>query len=209
MEVRKNACKVKICGITNLKDALLACDAGADAIGFIFYEKSPRYVNPMQVGKIIKELPPLITTVGVFVNQEEEHLRRVGQETGIDIYQLHGDESPEFCRLFGAKVIKAYRIKGKETIAELPKYQVFAYLLDTYHEGLSGGTGQVFNWEIAVEAKRYGRIVLAGGLTPENVSDAVVKVRPYAVDVSTGVELEPGKKDENKLRKFIQSAKRA
>ena len=199
--------KVKICGITNEKDALLACNAGADALGFVFYDRSPRYIDPVQAGAIIKKLPPFISTVGVFVNQDYAYVKHAGEVSGINLFQLHGDETPEFCLPFGSSVIKAFSVKDHTTITSLSEFKVSAYLLDTFQEGIAGGTGKVFNWDLAGEAKKFGRIILAGGLNPENVKEAVRKVQPYAVDVSSGVELEPGKKDEGKVREFINKAK--
>lgn len=206
--------KVKICGITNLEDALAAAEYGADALGFIFYEKSSRYITPADAIPIIKKLPPFITTVGVFVNEPVDKVKQVKGLTGIDIIQLHGDETPEMCGAIGNKVIKAFRIGGKgqgardKAILEaIAHYPASAYLLDTHREGLPGGTGETFDWNLAVKAKRYGRIILAGGLTPDNVAEAVKKVRPFAVDVSSGVEKRPGKKDLNKVKKFIERAK--
>ena len=199
--------KVKICGITNEKDAILACNAGADALGFVFYEKSPRYIDPVQAGLIIKKLPPFVSTVAVFVNQDYEYVKHVGEVAGINLFQLHGNETPEFCSRFGSSAIKAFSVKDHTFITDLSKYKVSAYLLDTFQEGMAGGTGKVFNWELASEAKKFGRIILAGGLNPENVKEAIRRVQPYAVDVSSGVELEPGKKDEGKVRYFIHKAK--
>jgi phosphoribosylanthranilate isomerase len=198
--------KVKICGITKIEDALKAVEFGADAIGFVFYKDSPRHVSPEIARDIIHSLPPFITTVGVFVNEHPSTIERVLKMTGIDVVQLHGNESPEVCTLW-LRVIKAIRVREITDIDLLCKYKVSAYLLDTYSPDTPGGTGQTFDWDIAVEAKRYGPIILAGGLTPENVMEAVRKVRPYAVDVSSGVESEKGVKDHEKLRRFIQNAK--
>jgi phosphoribosylanthranilate isomerase len=131
----------------------------------------------------------------------------VGEVSGINLFQLHGDETPEFCARFGISAIKAFNVRSKATIDELSKFRVPTYLLDTFQKGVAGGTGKVFNWDIATEAKRFGRIILAGGLSPENVEEAIRKVEPYAVDVSSGVELKPGKKDEGKVREFILKAK--
>ncbi len=201
--------RVKICGITNLEDAEAAVRFGADALGFIFYRKSPRYIDPREAGSIIRALPPFVTKVGVFVNETLEEVRRVREEASLDRVQLHGDETSEYCEKTGAGVIKAFRIRVRADIEELALYDVSAYLLDTYREDTPGGTGETFNWEIAVEASSERRIILSGGLTPENVAMAIKTVRPYAVDASSGVESAPGKKDLEKMKKFIDEAKTA
>ncbi len=199
--------RVKICGITNLEDARLAVKYGADALGFVFYEGSPRHVFPETVREIISHLPPFVTTVGVFVNAPPQEIREVMDLAGLDVVQLHGDEPQEECSLF-PRVIKAFRVRELSDIERLKGYSVSAYLLDAYDPEVPGGTGQTFNWDIAVEAKKYGPIILAGGLTPENVADAVSRVRPYAVDVSSGVEAQKGKKDHEKMRLFIERVKK-
>jgi len=204
--------KVKICGITNIEDALASCEYGADALGFIFYKKSPRFIEPERVKKIIRELPPFVTTVGVFVDEDADRISEIADAAKLDIIQLHGSEPPEFCNVFKRKIIKAFKIqeqgaRGKGQENEIRRYTVSAYLLDTYKEGVEGGTGEIFDWEIAKEAKRFGRIILAGGLTPENVAEAVETVMPYGVDVSSGVEQKPGKKDLQKVKNFIERAK--
>jgi len=204
--------KVKICGITNSEDALAACEYGADALGFIFYKKSPRFIEPERVKKIIRELPPFVTTVGVFVDEDADRISEIADAAKLDIIQLHGSEPPEFCNVFKRKIIKAFKIqgqgaRGKGQENEIRRYTVSAYLLDTYKEGVEGGTGETFNWEIAKEAKGFGRIILAGGLTPQNVAEAVETVMPYGVDVSSGVEQKPGKKDLQKVKNFIERAK--
>ncbi len=199
--------RVKICGITNLDDARLAVEYGADALGFVFYEGSPRHVFPETVREIISHLPPFVTTVGVFVNASPQEIREVMDLAGLDVVQLHGDEPQEECSLF-PRVIKAFRVRELSDIERLKGYSVSAYLLDAYDPEVPGGTGQTFNWDIAVEAKKYGPIILAGGLTPENVADAVSRVRPYAVDVSSGVEAQKGKKDHEKMRLFIERVKK-
>ncbi len=199
--------RVKICGITNLEDARLAVEYGADALGFVFYEGSPRHVFPETVREIISHLPPFVTTVGVFVNASPQEIREVMDLAGLDVVQLHGDEPQEECSLF-PRVIKAFRVRELSDIERLKGYSVSAYLLDAYDPEVPGGTGQTFNWDIAVEAKKYGPIILAGGLTPENVADAVSRVRPYAVDVSSGVEAQKGKKDPEKMRLFIERMKK-
>ncbi|MBI1912495.1 MAG: phosphoribosylanthranilate isomerase [Deltaproteobacteria bacterium] len=199
--------KVKICGITNQLDAALAVDSGADALGFIFHEKSPRYIRPEDAALIIKGLPPFITTVGVFVNEAPVKVRTIMEAAGLGFAQLHGDETPEDCNEIGSKVIKAFRIKQSSDIEAIKRYNASAYLLDTYREGIPGGTGETFNWDIAIEAKKLGRIILSGGLNPDNIAEAIKKVAPYAVDVSSGVELKPGKKDPDKIKKFMEQVK--
>jgi len=201
--------KVKICGITNLDDAMAAADFGVDALGFVFFKKSPRYISPGNAKKIIKKLPPLISTVGVFVNEDKNTIKKTVSQAGIDIIQLHGDETPKACNL-SKPAIKAIRVKSLDSLEIISKYRdkVSAFLLDTYTPELFGGTGQVFNWDIAVEAKQFGRVILAGGLTPANIEKAVRLVHPYAVDVSSGVEAEKGKKDHLKMKLFIERAKR-
>lgn len=201
--------KIKICGITNLDDALAAANFGADALGFNFYKKSPRYIEPEKAADIIAQLPPIIMPVGVFVNEREEKIREAQGTTCIQTVQLHGDESPEFCQRFGARVIKAFQVKDKETIKHMAHYHVGAFLLDSYRNGQRGGTGATFDWHLAVVAKTFGRIILAGGLTPENAAEAVKLVQPYGVDVASGVEREPGIKDHQKMKKFITEVRRA
>jgi len=202
--------KIKICGITNLDDALAAVDYGADALGFMFFKGSPRYVSHEKVGAIIEKLPSFTTTVGVFVDEKIEQIERMIGLTGIDIVQLHGNEPPEMCNI-SRRIIKAIRVKSLESLDALKNYRdrVSAFLLDTFMPDIFGGTGQTFNWDIAVDAKRLGKIILAGGLTPDNITEAVRHVRPYGVDVSSGVELEKGKKDHRKMKLFIERAKGA
>ena len=200
--------RIKICGITNPEDGLAAVDAGADALGFMLYEASPRHVSPEVAANMVRQLPPFTAKVGVFVNPTEETVRKMISECGLDTLQFHGDETPEFCRRFSPlKVYKAFRIQGLESLQSLPLYQTDAWLLDSFVMGKPGGSGATFNWDLAVEAKKLGHpIILAGGLTPQNVADAVRKVRPYAVDVSSGVEMVPGKKDHAKMHAFVQAA---
>ena len=202
--------RVKICGITNHDDAAAAVEFGSDAIGFVFFKGSPRHVTAEQAAAIICELPPFVTTVGVFVDEPPELISSAISEAGIDVIQLHGEETPEACR-FSRRSIKAIRVKSIDSLEPLKDFKdlVTAFLLDAYAPDALGGTGQKFNWDIAVEAKQFGRIVLAGGLTPENVADAVRHVRPYGVDVSSGVELKKGRKDHKKMKLFIERAKKA
>ena len=201
--------KIKICGITNLDDAMAAAEDGADALGFIFYKKSSRYVEPGKAAEIIHQLPPFITPVAVFVNEREEKIRDIQFTTGIKVLQFHGDERPEFCDRFATRVIKAFQVKDKDSLKHMAHYHVGALLLDSFREGLRGGTGTTFDWHLAVVAKTLGRVVLAGGLTPENVAEAVKLVQPYGVDVAGGVEREKGLKDHAKLKKFITEVRRA
>jgi phosphoribosylanthranilate isomerase len=199
--------KVKICGITNREDAETAVRFGADAIGLVFYEKSPRRVSPEEAKEIIAVLPPFITRVGVFVNPSEHFVRDMIEFLGLDRVQLHGDESPAFCRMFGSRTIKAARIKDPESVRCLEKFPVKTFLLDTYTEDRFGGTGKIFDWSLAVKAKKYGNIILSGGLNPENISEAIRIVEPYGVDVSSGVEERPGKKDPLKIKRFMKTIK--
>jgi len=199
--------KVKICGITNIEDALAAVKFGADALGFIFYKGSPRVITSDRAKEIISRLPPLVSTVGVFVNEDPSEIKRIILHAGLDTVQLHGDEPPEMCDI-SRRVIKAIRVEDLTDLKPLSSYKVSAFLLDTYTPEALGGTGQIFNWDIAVEAKRFGRIILAGGLTPQNVVEAIQWVRPYGIDVATGVEgAEKERKDHAKMKLFIQRAK--
>jgi len=201
---------VKICGITNTPDALAAAQAGADALGFVFYEGSPRFITIDAAAAVIRELPPAIVKVGLFVNAPEETVQRAVAECGLNLLQFHGDETPVYCLQFGLMSMKAFRVRDSASLKALPDYRTDAWLLDAYVPDQYGGTGDTFNWDLAVEAQRLGRpIFLAGGLTPENVGAAVNKVRPYAVDVSSGVESAPGKKDHTKVMAFIKAAKAA
>jgi phosphoribosylanthranilate isomerase len=202
--------KVKICGITNLADGLAAAGAGADALGFVFYDSSPRHLTVAAAAAIIRQLPPFVIKVGVFVNAPEELVLRAIGECGLNLLQFHGEEPPSYCLQFGLMTMKAFRIRDAGSLAALPDYPTDAWLLDAYAADRPGGTGAAFNWDLAVEAQRLGRpIFLAGGLTPENVGEAVRRVRPYGVDVSSGVEAAPGKKDPSRVEAFVRAAKAA
>jgi phosphoribosylanthranilate isomerase len=202
--------RIKICGITNAADAQTAVEAGADALGFIFYGKSPRYVPVEQVAEISRHIPPFVMRVGVFVDADEDFIGRAIAEGNLSLLQFHGDEPPEFCTQFGLMSMKAFRIKDAESLKTIPDYQTDAYLLDAYSSTTLGGTGEKFNWDLAVEAQKFGKpVFLAGGLTPENVADAVRKVQPFGVDVSSGVEFSPGKKDAAKVKAFISAVRSA
>ena len=201
--------RVKICGITNEADAIHAANCGADALGFVFYKESPRNITPGTAAKIIKELPPFLTTVGLFVTEQPEKINQVVEFCGLNTIQLHGDEKPEQCFYERVHVIKALRLRDDLSDQHISSFQVSALLLDAYVTGSYGGTGHCCNWERAEELSSFHRIILAGGLAPQNVIEAIRKVRPYGVDVSTGVESSPGQKDPEKVATFIKRARKA
>jgi phosphoribosylanthranilate isomerase len=213
--------KVKICGITAAKDALAAAEFGADAVGFIFYPHSPRWIEPARAREIIEKLPPFVTAVGVFVNEAPEVIRQAMQVSGAGVVQLHGDEPPSACAVW-PRTIKAFRIRDDADVRRIREYlgamtdvMSAAYLLDSFSEKEYGGTGKSFNRELArgilnsENSGQAGRIILSGGLTPDNVEGAVRAVTPYAVDVSSGVEISKGVKDHGKMKSFIERAKGA
>jgi phosphoribosylanthranilate isomerase len=203
--------KVKVCGITNAEDALAAVEAGADALGFIFYEKSPRYVVPGVAANIIAELPPLVTPVGVFVNEGLATVRSIMDTCGLAMAQLHGDENVSYCRELARPAMKALRLRDRGSLLALAEYQgrggVRGFVLDTFSELAYGGTGQITDWGLAAEVAKSTPLLLAGGLTPDNVTEAIRTVRPYGVDVSSGVESAPGKKDHAKMRAFVDAVR--
>ena len=202
--------KVKICGITSLADAQAAVEAGADMVGFIFADESPRRVSVETAASIAHALPPHIVKVGVFVNADEEFVVNAARECGLTLLQFHGDENSWFCTQFGIMSMKAFRIRDEKSVDALLEFSTDAWLLDTYVEGERGGSGKTFNWQLAIPAQKFGKpIFLAGGLKPENVAEAIRQVRPFAVDVSSGVESAPGKKDHAKVAAFIRAAKQA
>jgi len=198
---------VKICGITNSEDARHASACGADALGFVFYPGSPRFVDPDHVRRIIAELPPMVTTVGLFVNQSPARIREMVEFCGLNTVQLHGEEEPDQCFYPPCRVIKALRLKDGMHDKVFSAYKVSALLLDAYVPDKFGGTGQCCDWNRAAAIASRHRVILAGGLNPENVSDAVRQVRPYGVDVSSGVEKSPGQKDPEKVATFIRMAR--
>jgi phosphoribosylanthranilate isomerase len=202
--------RIKICGITNEEDALAAAQLGADAIGFVF-APSPRQVTAERAKEIISSLPPLTQTVGVFVNEDPDKVASLAQFCGLDLLQLHGDESAAYCSRFGRRVIKALRLRSQDDLQGLAEFSsvVDALLLDTYVPEQYGGTGLTFDWNLAVQARGVGRVILAGGLNPENVASAIHTVEPYAVDASSGLEREPGLKDHQKMAKFIERVHQA
>jgi len=204
-------CKTKICGITSPEDAAAAVEAGVDALGFVLYRNSPRYIEPHLVKQIIAELPPFVLPVGVFVNEDTKVVRDLMDSCGLALAQLHGDETATYCETLGRPVLKAIRLKDRSSFLALAEYRgragVRGFLLDAYLEHAYGGTGRVPDWSLAAEVARASTVVLAGGLTAENVEAAVRTIRPYGVDVSSGVEDRPGKKNREKMRAFVQAAK--
>ena len=198
---------VKICGITNFEDAQHAVRCKADAVGLVFYEPSERYINPDEAARIVARLPHYTSKVGVFVDSDLRYVHEVAKKVQLSAVQLYGNEGADDLIGYETSVIKVFRIKPDFDVEVMHNYVVDAFLLDTHSETRHGGTGRTFDWNIAVKAKEYGRIILSGGLTPDNVEDAVRFVQPYGVDVSSGVESSPGKKDPNKVRDFIARAK--
>ena len=201
---------VKICGITNLKDAFAAVDAGADALGFNFYKPSPRYITPQDARKIIEQLPDSILTAGVFVNEELNTVRAIANQASLRALQLHGDESVEYCRDLSADfyVIKTFAVSDSFDVQTLAPYNVEAIMLDTKHNNLRGGTGRVFDWSVALRvAPAIPKLFLAGGLSPENVENAVEIVRPFAVDACSALEDSPGKKNHERMRVFVDAVR--
>ncbi len=203
--------KIKICGITNVEDAAVAVKAGADALGFVMYRKSPRWVEPAVARSIIAGLPPFVSAVGVFVNEEVEKVRTLMDECGFALAQLHGDESALYCQNLARPVLKAIRLKDRDAFLAMAEFQgranVRGFLIDAFSDHAYGGTGQTVDWRLAQEAARSTPVILAGGLNPANVAGAIQMVRPYGVDVSSGVEKSPGKKDPDKVKAFIEAAR--
>jgi len=201
--------RVKICGITNWADARAACELGADALGFNFYEKSSRVIAPAAAWTIRKKLPPFVGAVGVFVNWEPAAVNSLSRSLQLHAAQLHGDETPKQVAAIDIPVIRALRVGPKFKMSEFSRYRCHGFLLDAAQKGQYGGTGQFADWKLARKAAKSQTIILAGGLTPENVAEAILTVRPYAVDVASGVELKPGKKDLGRMRAFLDEVRRA
>lgn len=200
--------RIKICGITRFEDARIAANLGVDALGFIFYKKSPRYIAPENASLIIRQLPPFVSRVGVFVDEEPHNVIDIVRQAGIDTIQLHGSETPEYCNQMPLPVIKTISIKPDTDLSILEKYKTSGILLDTWHDGMSGGTGKTFDWSIAKKiCTRYGNIVLAGGLGPTNLEEALKMVYPYGVDINSGVEIMPGVKNPHKMRDAVRIVK--
>lgn len=201
--------RVKICGITSAEDAAAATAAGADALGFVFVPGTPRLISPDAAARIVEGLPPFVTPVGVFVDQPLEEVLRIAAGCNLQAVQLHGDEPEDFSRRIPLKIIKALRVRDARDLRPIATYPAHAFLLDAFVEGQAGGTGVPLSWELALQARGQAPIVLSGGLRPETVGSAVRRVRPYAVDVSSGVEDRPGRKDHKKVREFIAAVRQA
>lgn len=201
--------KVKVCGITNLDDAFLAVEAGADAFGFIFVEDTPRFITPERAAAIIRELPPFVAPVGVFWDHPAGHVKAVAEQCGLGALQFHGDEPPEDLRDYQLPVIKTLKVASAADLSRMESYRVAAYLLDSPARWSLGEARQSIQWELARTVSASHTVILSAGLTPENVQEAIRVARPYGVDVNSGVEARPGKKDAEKVRRFIAQAKSA
>ncbi|MBM4121177.1 MAG: phosphoribosylanthranilate isomerase [Nitrospira sp.] len=203
--------KVKICGITNAEDGRAAVEAGADALGFIFHRESPRYVQPQVVSRIVASLPPFVLGVGVFVNEDIKKVRDLMDGCGLALAQLHGEEDAAYCESLGRPVLKGIRLRDRGALLALAEYRgralVRGFVVDAFSGRAYGGTGLVADWTLAAEAAQAAKVLLAGGLTSENVREAIRQVQPYGVDVSSGVEASPGKKDPAKLQAFVRAVR--
>jgi phosphoribosylanthranilate isomerase len=199
--------KIKICGITNISDALKCVEAGADALGLVF-ASSPRQVSLQIAQKICRELPDSVSKIGVFVNENRSTLLKIASLCQLDYVQLHGQEDLAYLQELKFPFLKVFKVKDESVLSEIESFKLNRFMLDTYLNGSAGGGGRSFDWNVAQEAKRFGQFFLSGGLTPENVRAALDKVKPYGVDVSTGVENSPGKKDLEKVKRFIQEVRR-
>lgn len=208
--------RVKFCGITSIKDRDSAIIAGADAIGLVFFKDSPRFVKVEKAEKITKNMPPFVSSVGVFVNEDLRFIEECVERCGLNAVQMHGDEDIDYCLKFkslnlkGVKLIKGIRAKDKESLSAIENCPSDAIILDAYKKGLYGGTGQGFDHSLAIIAKEYGRnIIISGGLTPDNVYEVIKEVTPYAVDVSSGIESSPGKKNIELMERFMEAVRQA
>ena len=203
--------KIKICGITNAQDAEAAVTAGADALGFVFYAQSPRCIEPAVAKRIIAQLPPFVLPVGVFVNHDRDTILKLFDECGLAFAQLHGEETPTFCESLGRPVLRALRLRDRGSLLALAEYKgrmgVRGFVVDTFSTKAYGGTGQTGDWFLAREVAQVAPILLAGGLTPNNVQEAIRQVQPYGVDVSSGVEEHPGQKNHEMIRAFTQAVR--
>lgn len=202
---------IKICGITNKVDALAAADLGADMLGFVFYGPSARYVPPSVAEDIINELPPSVASIGVFVDEKAEDVLRIAEDAGLSGLQFHGDETPGYCALFKGKypVIKAFRVRTQADLKAVNDYPVDYLLFDAYAEGTKGGTGTAFDWKVLKDFELLKPVIVSGGLTPDTVGRAISELAPYGVDVSSGIEQAPGKKDHALLKRFILNVRKS
>ncbi|HTP13003.1 MAG TPA: phosphoribosylanthranilate isomerase [Bacteroidota bacterium] len=201
--------RVKICGITRHDDASAAAEAGAAAVGFILVKNSPRYVHADTVRSIVKELPPFVTPVGVFADVTRSEVLAAVAKSGIRAVQLHGEGNAKEFEDFPVPVYRVFRVSVEFNPEILRRYRGTAFMLDTFKNGVAGGTGQTFDWNVAIEAKKYGRLILSGGINPENVGEAIRRVGPYAIDTSSGVEKSPGVKDHAKIRRLFEEIRKA
>lgn len=200
---------IKICGLTTQEEAQTCVALGADWLGFNCYPPSKRYLAPDKIQAIVAKMPASVQTVGVFVNESAETVNQIVADTGLTWVQLHGDESPHYAATLKTNYFRAFRVSPQFQLPTIEAYRAPYFLLDSYHPQLYGGTGDSFNWEIALQAKQFGQLILAGGLTPENVAEAIQKVQPFGVDVCSGVEASPGVKDLRQLERFITAVRRA
>ena len=200
---------IKICGLTTAEQTEACIDLGLDWIGFNCYPKSKRYVTPEKICQMMSVVPDNIVTVGVFVNESAEQVVSIMQKTGMHLAQLHGDETPNYTKILSISAFKAFRVSSDFSLETISDYPNDLFLLDAYHESLYGGSGVSFDWEVARKATKKGRLLLAGGLTPENVENAVTSVRPFGVDVCSGVEVQPGLKDLKRVQAFISAIRQA
>ncbi|MCK5233091.1 MAG: phosphoribosylanthranilate isomerase [Desulfobulbaceae bacterium] len=203
--------RIKVCGMTDKSEVADTVAAGVDALGFIFVKESPRKVEPDKVRAIVGDLPPFVDAVGVFVDEKAEVVDEIVQYCGLTMVQLHGAESPEYCEKISTRAVKAFRVGPESTKSDLTPYEgkIAAFLLDTYSKKAAGGTGKTFDWRLVEAINPPGFVILAGGLTPDNVGEAIKQVRPLAVDVNSGVETMPGKKDINEIRRFVEEVRKA
>ncbi len=199
--------KIKICGITNISEALKCAEAGADALGFVF-ASSPRQVTPRIAQEICREMPNSVSKVGVFVNENRSTLLKIASLCQLNYVQLHGQEDLAYLQELKFPFLKVFRVRDESVLSEIDGFKLNRFMLDTYLNGSAGGSGKSFDWKVAQQAKRFGQLFLSGGLTPENVGMALEKVKPFGVDVSSGVEKSPGKKDLEKVKRFIQEVRR-
>lgn len=205
-----NRTRIKICGITEQCDVLAIVEQGVDALGFIFVKESPRYILPEMARKIIKKLPPFVDAVGVFMNENPVEVNDIAQYCGLSLVQLHGSEPPEYCETIVCPVIKAFRVRAAEPVSCMPYAGIVkGFLFDTYAKGVAGGTGETFDWQLIENIEVPAESILAGGLSPDNIASAISAVHPYAVDVNSGVESAPGKKDIEKIARLVAEVKKA